>query len=281
MMRGGVRRSPRRLGIWLLALGTAALGGGQPSRPIDVRDGFEAPALSALWTTERALPGAIELQSAVVRSGHGAVAVTLRPGDQLPDEAGTELERAELMEARDLVSREGGSYAFSFSLFLPAGFPIVPTRLVLAQWKQYCPSGRCGQDNPVLALRYQDGEFRVTLHAGSKTTTLYRTREEIRGRWQDFSFQVRFSRTGDGRVLASRNGAPLIDYRGATCYSEADGFPPGGLFYFKVGLYRDRTPATMRVYIDDYEKKELSAPGLDGRGAPAARDDAISSGRIP
>ena len=230
--------------------------GGQSHQPIDVYDGFESPALGKLWSAERSLPGAVEIQSEVVRSGKRAAAITLHPGDQLEDEKGTVLERAELMEARELTSVEGSAYSYAFSLFLPRDFPVVPTRLIIAQWKQYCPSGKCGKDNPVLALRYQAGELRVTLHAGPKTKTLFSTRADIRGQWLDFAFLIRFSRGDDGRVQASLNGRPIADYTGLTAYSEAFGYPPSGRFYFKTGLYRDRMAEPMTIYIDEYRKKE-------------------------
>jgi hypothetical protein len=234
-----------------------AVAAGQSPRLIDVYDGFESSRLSASWNTERSLPGAVEIQSEIVRSGKSAARITLHPGDQLDDEKGTILERAELMEARELVSHENTDYAYSFSMFLPRDFPIVPARLVIAQWKQYCPSGRCDPDNPVLALRYQGGEFRVTLRAGAKTQTLFRTADEIRGQWLDFVFLIRFSREGKGRIRATLNGRQIVDYTGVTAYSEMFGYPPAGRFYFKMGLYRDRTKETMKIYVDEYRKKEL------------------------
>jgi hypothetical protein len=203
------------------------------------------------------LPDALQIQSVVVRAGKSAALITLHPGDQLSDEKGTELERAEVAEAPRLTSREEADYSFSFSLFLPPDFPVVSTRLIIAQWKQYCPARTCSQDNPVLALRYQSGEFRVTLHAGPKTQTLFSTRDEIRGKWLDFTFLVRFSRRQNGRIRATLGGRSIIDYSGPTAYPEAFGFPAAGRFYFKMGLYRDRAPETMRIYIDEYRKKEL------------------------
>jgi hypothetical protein len=230
---------------------------GQSHRLIDVYDGFESPTLSKAWSTERFLPGAVEMQAAVVRSGRSAAAITLHPGDQLEDEKGTVLERAELMEARELTSIEDLAYSYSFSMFLPQDFPVVPTRLVIAQWKQYCPSGKCSEESPVLALRYQAGEFRLTLRTGPKTQTLFRTRDEIKGKWLDFSFLIRFSRGMEGRIKASLNDRQIADYTGVTAYSEAFGYPPSGRFYFKMGLYRDQTAETMKIYVDEYKKKEL------------------------
>jgi hypothetical protein len=91
-------------------------------------------------------------------------------------------------------------YRYSFSLYLPADFPIVPTRLVLAQWKQVCEWRRCRPQNPVLAIRYQNGELSVTRQDDDGKSILYSTKQEMRGRWLDFRFETRFSRSQDGLI---------------------------------------------------------------------------------
>jgi len=230
----------------------------QSSRQVDVADGFETGTVSSIWGTWRFLPGAVEFQSACVRSGKRAIEITLRPGDQMADEKTTVLERAELTESSKLVSLEDSAYEYSFSLFLPRDFPVVPTRLVIAQWKQYCASGDCAIDNPVIALRYESGEFRVTLKTQPKTVTLYSQSEDIRGQWLDFRFRICFSRTRNGHVSASLNNRRIIDYTGTTAYSEDYGYPAPGYFYFKMGLYRDHMELPMTIYIDDYRKEQIS-----------------------
>ena len=258
----------------LLTVLAAAAGHAQPpaaaTPPIDIYDGFETPALSNLWETSRFTPGAVEMQSGVVRAGHGAVKITVRPRDTF--EAGKkgdlDSERDELLEARRFVSHENISYEFSFSMFFPKDFPIVPTRLVIAQWKQYCPggleheSGPCSDDSPVLALRYIGGELRVTQDIDKKLVMLYRERGEFRGKWLDFRVQARFTPKEDGRVKVWLDGMPLVDYKGVTADEEnaATGYAHPSYFYFKMGLYRDLLAEPMTVYIDEYRKRQL----LDG-----------------
>jgi hypothetical protein len=82
----------------LLAGFVAVVAGGWPSNAA-VYDGFEKPALSAYWQTKKFLPGAVQIQSSVVRAGKSAARITLRSGDQIPQERGSELERAELRES--------------------------------------------------------------------------------------------------------------------------------------------------------------------------------------
>lgn len=224
-----------------------------------VQDGFENNRLSKLWDTSRFEKQDIKIQSVVTHSGHGAVAITLHTGDKY--EAGNDSslvsERAELMEARSLVSKEGNSYEYAFSMFIPDNFPIVPTRLVLAQWKQYCEKEQCSDDSPVLALRYASGILQITIQIGPHRKVFYETHDDLRNNWTSFRFQTRFSRTRNGYVNGWINGKQVLNYKGQSCYGAERGYEPGSHFYFKMGLYRDRMPQPMTIYIDDYSKKQL------------------------
>jgi hypothetical protein len=232
------------------------------SLALDVYDGFETPELSKLWSTDRFEPGAVTLQTNVFRAGHGAAKITVQPRDKF--EAGIkgskDTERDELLEARKLTARETVNYEQSFSMFIPTNFPIVPTRLVIAQWKQYCPEGgNCSDDSPVVALRYVSGVLKITHQIGPHQTTLYETKEELRGRWTDFKFQLRFTTNDNGRIKAWLNGKPVADYAGANAYPEnaTTGYPSPSRFYFKMGLYRDVMAEPMTIYVDEYRKKQL------------------------
>lgn len=224
----------------------------------EVMDSFESDIPDGIWTRDKFIPGAFEIQSDYVRSGKSAAKLILHQGDQIEEEKGTILERAELREPKKLMSQENLNYSYSFSIFLPPDFPIVPTRLVIAQWKQSCESGTCDPNNPVIALRYESGEFRITLQAGPEKITLYSQQETIINYWLDFKFNIRFSRNQDGCILAWLNGKEIINYEGMTAYSQTYGYPAPGNFYFKIGLYRDQMPQTMTIYIDDYKKQQLS-----------------------
>jgi hypothetical protein len=233
-------------------------------RDVAVYDGFETPELSSLWETKRFLPGAVQIQSSVVRAGKGAARITLRPGDQIPQEKGSQLERAELQEPRRFWAAEDSSHVYLFSMFVPQDFAIVPARLVIAQWKQNCPVDACAPDNPILAVRYESGELFITKQVAAEREVLYRTRDDIRNRWLDFKFQIRFSRNQNGRIRAWLGNASVIDYKGVTAYPESGGYAARGLFYFKVGLYRDRVSEPMTIYVDEYQKNPLLFPGPGG-----------------
>jgi hypothetical protein len=229
----------------------------KPARFMNVKDGFESDSLSNIWTDDKFLPGALSFQSKYVRSGNKAALLILYPGDQIDEEKGTILERAELKETKKLVSTENSIYEYSFSILLPPDFPLVATRLVIAQWKQDCQSGDCKPDNPVIALRYVSGKFFITLQTEPKPITLFTREDSILNQWLDFKFRIRFSRMQDGAIKAWLNGNQIIDYKGITAYSQDYGYPIPGKFYFKMGLYRDHMDQAMTIYIDDYAKKQI------------------------
>jgi len=251
------------LAVWpLLGISSA-----QQSRSgaSEIYDGFEEPSLSKLWDTSRFIDRAVRIQGTVVRAGHGAAEVTVHTGDKF--EAGiagnSDSERAELLEARSLVSKERTTYEYAFSMFFPETFPIVPTRLVIAQWKQYCPESRaCSDDSPVLAIRYMSGVLRVTQDIGKKFVVLWEEKGEFRSRWLDFKVQVRFSPEADGKVKVWLGDRSLVTFNGITANTADDttGYQAPGYFYFKMGLYRNAMTESMTVYIDEYRKRRLSEP---------------------
>jgi Polysaccharide lyase len=235
---------------------------------LDVYDGFESPALSNVWSTDRFAPGAVQMQTNIFRAGHSAIQITVHSNDKF--EAGINgnknSERAELLEAPKLTSKENEPYEFSFSMFFPKDFPIVPTRLVIAQWKQNCPKGgNCSDDSPVLAIRYIAGVLKITQDLGKQRTTLYEQPGEFRNRWLDFKFQVRFATNETGRIKAWLGDQQLVDYQGITANPEntVTSYPSPSRFYFKMGLYRDVLPEPMTSYIDEYRKKQLPQNSFD------------------
>jgi hypothetical protein len=234
-------------------------------RVINLSDGFESSTLAAIWSSEKLIPGALEIQSVVVRSDKGAARLALKQGDQICKEKGIILERAELLESKRLWTLEDSAYSYAFSLFLPSDFPVVPTRLVIAQWKQDCEAGDCDPASPVVAFRFQSGALTVNVQFDTSQKVLFRTTEDVRNKWLYFAFCIRFSRTGRGRIKASLNHDPIIDYAGRTAYSENNGYPMPSHFYFKMGLYRDTMAEPMVIYIDDYRKQYHLIDDPEGR----------------
>jgi hypothetical protein len=263
---------PKTNSIFRLAAGLLLLSAGisraqVANAPIDVYDGFETTDLSKVWDTDRFVPGAVEMQTNIFRAGRGAARITLRARDTF--EAGIngskDSERDELMEAKKLTSKENVAYEHSFSMFIPTNFPVVPVRLVIAQWKQNCPDGgNCSDDSPVVAIRYVAGVLKITHQIGPHQTTLFETKEELRGKWLDFKFQICFSTNENGRIKAWLNDKAVVDYKGVNAYPEDEktSYPNPSRFYFKMGLYRDLMAEPMTIYIDEYRKKELPEGGL-------------------
>lgn len=254
---------PAVRGVFTIALVLfAACSAGQDSSAA-VYDGFEGRSLSNLWATDRFASGAVTMQSVIVRAGHGAAKITLRAGEIF--EAGRngnkDSERAELREADRFISRENETYEFSFSQFLPPDFPIVPVRLVLAQWKQYCNGAApCDDDSPVVALRYVAGRLSITQNTGRHGRMLYEAAADLRGHWTDYRFQLRFTPGDSGLIQAWIDGRQVVDFHGPSAYAEnaSTGYRSPSLFYFKTGLYRDVMPQPMTLYLDEYRKRRIA-----------------------
>ncbi len=239
----------------------------KPVSHVDVYDGFETRELSGIWDTSRFASGAVTMQSKIVRSGRGAAKVVLHSKDIF--EAGVngekDSERAELMEAQKLVSKENNTYEYSFSMFIPTGFPVLPTRLVMAQWKQDCDGhAACSDNSPVVAIRYSSGVLQITHQFAAHRTALFETHENLRGRWNDFRFRIRFTPREHGLVQAWLNDRQVVDYSGVNAYPEnaGTGYPSPSLFYFKMGLYRDVMADPMTIYIDEYRKRQLPTDSI-------------------
>jgi hypothetical protein len=230
-------------------------------KAINVSDSFDKPGLSSIWSTDRMETQSFEIQSKIVHNGTGAAKITLRSKDTYePSMDGDKpTERDELREATTLFSVEDQLYDYRFSMFLPDTFPIVPVRLVIAQWKEYC-NGKdsCSNDSPVVALRYVSDTLLITLNAGKHAKVLYKVRG-TRDQWLDFDFLIRFTRNEDGIIVASINNKEVVNYKGVTSYLNGNGYRlDKNRYYFKMGLYRDLMPEPMCIYIDDYSKKEIS-----------------------
>jgi len=229
---------------------------------ISAYDGFESSKLSNIWSMERMVPRSLEIQTTIVKQGKRAVKITLKTNDTF--EAGNAksapTERDELLQTSYYAPHEGLKYEYQFSMFLPEDFPIVNRRLVIAQWKQYCQGGDtalCSDDSPVLAIRYVAGVLYITLQTDSGVNKLYKLNDEIRNRWLDFKFQIRFSRQSDGEIRAFLNDKEIINYNGVSSYSEKHGYPAKSRYYFKMGLYRDIMAEPMTIYIDEFRMMEM------------------------
>jgi len=228
-------------------------------REINVSDIFEAPKLSNIWSTDRMESKSFKIQSIIVRKGKHAAMITLRTGDVSEAATAKSLatERDELCEKESLYSIEGPAYEYKFSMFIPGNFPIVNTRLVIAQWKQVCPGGMCDDDSPVIAIRYVAGKLFITHNTDTGRIILYQLNDEVRNKWMDFRFRIRFSKQNNGELMAFLNDKEIISYKGVLSYSAIRGYNTKNWYYFKMGLYRDVMAEPMSIFIDEYSKREI------------------------
>jgi hypothetical protein len=158
----------------------------------NVYDGFETNTLSKLWETSRFAPGAVSIETGNVRAGHSAVKIVVHSNDKF--EAGnngnSDSERAELMEARALVSKDDDADEYSFSMFFPADFPIVPVRTTSPSAPMtvlYWPS----------VISAESSASPRTSNESSSSSTSRKQTFAIDGLTSDFRFAFRQSRAGE------------------------------------------------------------------------------------
>ena len=260
---GSMLRNPLLMGILGSIVMVAPLLSQLPAPPINVYDGFEGPSLSNLRNTISIAPNSVRIQSSIVRAGHGALRIDLNSHDVFLTgrDGDADSERDELLEARPLTTRQNKLYDFSWSMYLPPDFPIVPVRLVVAQWWEYCPRTdlTCSNDSPVLAVRYIGGVLSITQDLNHHFIVLYQEKRDLRGKWIDLRFEVRFSPRPDGQVRAWLQDKQVVNYGGITANTPnaATGYPDPSYFPFKMGLYRNVMPQPMTIYLDEYRKRQL------------------------
>ncbi|WAC27960.1 polysaccharide lyase [Ancylobacter sp. SL191] len=149
-----------------VSLSSAGRAAGADGQNIILYDGFEgtdfAPAGGLYYKNNREQgAGTHTFQSEVVRSGKGAVDLSVRP--QCPPDNELCSERAEVWEKPDILVRYGDPVWYAFSMKMAEPIPPERHRYVMAQWKREIDPGAMGDYSPLLALRLMEGRLAVTI----------------------------------------------------------------------------------------------------------------------
>ena len=161
-----MRRSPFLIAIVMPV--TPATAFAQVTRaPVNVYDGFEGPSLSDLWDSPSLVASSATIESSIVRAGHGALRIELRPHDNFNAGIG--------------------------------------------------------------------GVLRITQDLDHKFIVLYEEKRDLRGKWLDLRFEVRFTPQADRVVRGWLDGKQVIHYAGATAnlQNAATGYPDRSYFPFR------------------------------------------------
>jgi len=231
----------------LFILVMAGLLAGCASRlPYD--DSFEKERIDRFWKTFWFVKSTGGVDDTYAFSGDSSLRVTVNEGDfRQRGRSGQANERSELLERQRHPL--GSDLWYSFAVYVPEDFPIRNLRLVMGQWKQTAiPFYR--KHSPVVAQRFVNGVFSITVSNDSGMETLYQTggtyRPALVGEWTTFVYHMRFDKGDDGLLEVWMNGDQIIDYRGQLGYVE-----DFNTTYFRLGLYRDQLEQPMTMYFDD------------------------------
>jgi|GEM_PF-604941 len=223
----------------------------KPSRPVGfaLHDDFENATIADFWMpgdhgSGRYEPGAVHVDDNLARSGDACVRITLREGDIAQIGAdGTHHERAELDSGKHRLI--GRTVRYQYAVRIPQEFPIVPTRLVIAQWKQKRVRG-----GPLIAVRFRRGIHHLTIRklGESENARHYFALPPLTPAvWHDMIVTIRYATDATGFIRVMMNGKEAARFDGPTAMPDHD-----PRFYNKFGLYRDRMEQPMTIYYDDY-----------------------------
>jgi hypothetical protein len=209
-----------------------------------IYSGFENSKIDNMWKLKKIEKDSFRIQEDFVRRGDKAIKLTLRKGMIVgTGEDGKQTERVELKEKDDYHAKENEYHLYKFSFYIPIDFPLVNSRLVIGQWKQK------GKSKPIIAQRFVDGRFFITVSVNGKTTKVLELSKEqsteLIGKWIDVKYKIKFSK--DHGLLEIDFGKYSSSYSGELANGSEE-----KKFYFKFGLYRDEIEQDMTIYFDDY-----------------------------
>lgn len=213
-------------------------------------DSFEGQEVdSGFWSKTWWVSGQSGVDDQVYSEGLSSLRVTVKEGDhRLFGKSGQATERCELVEKNRHPLNEDLWY--SFSVYVPSDFPMEDVRLVMGQWKQTALA-LYKKHSPVIAQRYRNGNFSITINNDAGQQTVFTTGDEqnpaLIGGWTEFRYHLRFSKAQDGVLEVWMNGELVVNYEGQLAYSD-----DLNTCYFRLGLYRDRLDVPMTVYFDDF-----------------------------
>lgn len=288
-------RIRRHLAVALLLL--ASVGRPAWAQSPEVADGFERGTLDLkIWNPIQLRAERYRIDSRFVRSGEGALAISVAPSDR--DCEGT-CQRNEIRIANNLrlAFGQGAWYGFSFRL-RGAGTPQPLVRWVIGQWKE--ETGK----SPFLAQRYTGGVFHITVQdndcrvlvarAGSTAEVFLKTIEaraydafpfvtNVRDydctaavsveygdpilpdpdrAWVNMVYYVKGGRDGSGRIEVWANGRFVARVHGRIGNDEVF----GPTQYFKIGIYRDPMAGNATLYFDNFRRGHSRAAVDPARG---------------
>lgn len=182
----------------------------------------------------------------------GALKITVHPGDHRylgSDGSGTE--RNEIYTRHAYAFNR--TYWVSFAFYVPPDFPVVDERLVLGQWKQNTIKF-WKMYSPLIAQRFRQGEFSLTINRDDERETLYQTGSPeapaLLGRWTRMRYQFRFSQSSDGLLRVWMNDQQIVDFSGPL--SNPSDFTDSAIL--RLGLYRDGMDEPMTLYLDEFRQ---------------------------
>ncbi|WP_261836558.1 polysaccharide lyase [Vibrio ishigakensis] len=184
--------------------------------------------------------------------------VELRDGDVYRTRSG-EHYRAEVYET--FRAKFDTPMQYSFKVLITDEWQTADVRALIAQWHG-TPDRHLGEisRSPNLGIELRNDRFLIRGQTSSEPInqhnkigmhreTFFLSEPIKRNHWYHFDIDVTWSHTNRGSLKLKLDGDTVIGHQGPTSYYDCVG--P----YFKMGIYRDKTPMPFVIYFDDFSRQ--------------------------
>ncbi len=181
----------------------------------------------------------------------------IRQGDTYRTYTG-DRHRAEVYETYKAVFNQPIHY--SFRVYVPEEWQFADVRSLIAQWHA-TPDKHLGEisRSPNLGIELHNNRFLIRGQTSNEVVNThnkqgmhrykyYESEPIKRNHWYKFDIFANWSHEDNGALIILIDDQEIVNFSGATSYYDCVG--P----YFKMGVYRDDTPETFVIYLDDYQR---------------------------
>ncbi|MEH0675316.1 heparin lyase I family protein [Vibrio scophthalmi] len=209
------------------------------------------------WGSHFGYPHSAMIVQDPMDSSNNVLRLELRDGDQFHTRSGYAY-RAEVYERYKAPFNRPIHYRFK--VLITDQWQYDDVRALIAQWhatpdrhlNEISRSPNLGIElrNDRFLIRSQTSQLAVNTDNkhGMTRTQHYLSAPIEKNRWYQFDVRVKWTPNSDGYLAITINDQSVVNHRGPTSYVDCLG--P----YFKAGIYRDHSPNTFALLLDDYSR---------------------------
>ncbi|GAL10301.1 hypothetical protein JCM19233_1278 [Vibrio astriarenae] len=210
------------------------------------------------WGAHFNYPHSAQIVADPIDNSNQALRIELQPGDVFQTRTG-EANRAEIYET--YRAPFNAEMQYRFRILISDEWQFDNVRALIAQWHA-TPDRHLGEisRSPNLGIELRDNRFLIRGQTSDLAVNLHNKEGMVRqqhylskpiktNHWYQFEVDVVWTPQDSGFLRVSIDDEVVVNFSGPTSYLDCVG--P----YFKTGIYRDDTPNTFVMFVDDYSRK--------------------------